>query len=244
MNARSTMRLSIPILISTMLCGCGTATISRQHEIDAAPVGKPATIYVTDFDLETSNIKFQRSLLPLLPKLPGLSPFPGAPKNPEARARDVVDSMSIALVKDLTKAGFTASRLGRGGRLPASGWLVRGVFTHIDEGHQLSRALIGFGAGKTDVQLIVHIDDLSQGGPRPFYELHGAANSGKAPGAGPTIVLGPAGTVARFVIAGRDLDRNVEQTASKIAATIVERTRKPFEPAQAGNTFRNTEALF
>jgi hypothetical protein len=55
--------------------------------------------------------------------------------------------------------------------------------------------------------------------------LKTTADSGKAPGAGPLIVLGPAGVAARFVIAGNDLDRNVKQTAAKIAAEIVQRTK-------------------
>ena len=110
--------------------------------------------------------------------------------------------------------------------MPTSGWLVRGVFTEVSQGNQLSRAVIGFGAGKTDLQVVVDVNDLSQGAPRRFYELNTTADSGKAPGAGPTIVLGPAGLAARFVIAGKDLDRNVKQTASKIAGEVVQRTKR------------------
>ncbi len=183
------------------------------------------TVYVSDFDLETSNLKSENGLPLSLPKLPGLPPFPGTPKDPETRARELVDSMSRTLVKELNRAGSNARHLDRNDRIPASGWLVRGVFTHVNEGNQLSRALIGFGAGKTDVQLIVDLNDLTQGAPRPFYQLNTTADSGTAPGAGPTIVLGPAGAAARFVIAGKDVDRNVQQTASRIAATIVERTQ-------------------
>jgi hypothetical protein len=38
------------------------------------------------------------------------------------------------------------------------------------------------------------------------------------------IALCPAGAAARFVIAGQDLNRNVKQAASKIAAEIVQHT--------------------
>jgi hypothetical protein len=86
--------------------------------------------------------------------------------------------------------------------------------------------MIGFGSGKTDLQVMVDLKDLSQGPPAPFYQLNTTADSGKAPGAGPTIVLGPAGAAARFVIAGQDLNRNVKQTASQIAMEIVERNRQ------------------
>ena len=49
------------------------------------------------------------------------------------------------------------------------------------------------------------------------------ANSGNMVGTGPTIVLGPYGATARFVMAGNDLDKNVKQTASKIAAEMAAR---------------------
>src|SRR5437764_7450589 len=89
--------------------------------------------------------------------------------------------------------------------------LVRGVFTGVNQGNQLRRAVIGFGAGKTDLQVLVDINDLAQGAPKPFYELNMTADSGRTPGAGPMIALGPAGAAARFVIASKDLDRNVKQ---------------------------------
>src|SRR5262249_41457973 len=122
------------------------------------------------------------------------------PKDPKVLARDLVESMSASLVKDLTKAGLNARRLRNGSPIPSSGWLVRGVFTEVNQGHQLRRALIGFGTGKTDLQVLVDLNDLAQGAPKRFYELNTAADSGKAPGAGPMIVLGPAGAAARFVI--------------------------------------------
>ena len=186
-------------------------------------------IYVSDFDLDASNIKSEPGMLPT-PKLPGplgnILPPPGGPKDPQVLARDLVGSMSASLVKDLTKAGVNARRLAPGAPIPTSGWLVRGVFTDVNQGNQLSRAVIGFGSGKTDLQVVVDINDLTQGAPRRFYELNTTADSGKAPGAGPTIVLGPAGLAARFVIAGKDLDRNVKQTASKIAGEVVQRTKR------------------
>lgn len=151
--------------------------------------------------------------------------FPSASKDPEKVARQLVDSMSVSIVSELTKAGFTARRLINSYNLPTSGWLVRGVFTEVDQGNPLQRAVIGFGLGKTDLQVNIQFDDLTQGPPKHFYELITAADSGDAPGAGPTIVLGPAGVAARFTIAVQDLNRNVKQTASKIAEELARQTK-------------------
>lgn len=53
--------------------------------------------------------------------------------------------------------------------------------------------------------------------------LDTTAGSGDTPGAGPAIVLCSAAAASRFVIAGKDLDQNVKQTASKIAVEVVQR---------------------
>jgi len=134
--------------------------------------------------------------------------------------------MATSLLNDLTKAGFSALRLPPGAAPPTSGWLVRGVFTEVQEGNRLQRALIGFGEGATDLQVITGVDDLSQGPPKPLYEVDTDATSGKTPGAAPTIVLGPYGAAARFVMAKKDLDKNVKQTASQVADYIAKRVQE------------------
>src|ERR1051326_2313500 len=101
------------------LCGCATAMVSKRHEIGVAPAKKPTVIYVSDFQVKASDIKSQRGLLPAPPKppmefskiIPGV---PGQPKDAEVVAREIVDDMSTALVKDLAKAGFDAQRLTPG----------------------------------------------------------------------------------------------------------------------------------
>ena len=65
--------------------------------------------------------------------------------------------------------------------------------------------MIGFGEGQTDIQVVANVQDLSQGPPKPLYEVATDASSGDKPGAGPTLVLGPYGAAARFVIAGTGL---------------------------------------
>jgi len=133
--------------------------------------------------------------------------------------------MSDSLVKDLAKAGFTAVRQSPGEPLPADGWLIRGVFTGVQEGNRLRRSMIGFGQGQTDIQVVTAICNFSEGPPKLVYEIATDAANGKMPGAAATIVLGPYGAAARFVMSGKDLDKNVKQTASKITDEIARRVQ-------------------
>jgi hypothetical protein len=221
-----TGRLLLTIAI-VALCWCSYG----QIQTCAAPTTKPTLVYVADFDLDTTNIRLDPAAPPPPPKLPGpfsklLPPPPGPSKDPQTLARELVDSMGKSLVKELTKAGFNARRLAPNEVIPTSGWIVRGVFTNVNQGNQLERAVIGFGKGKTDLQVLVDIADLAQGAPAQFHEVKATASiSSKSPGAAPMIVeRHPAGVAAKFIIASKDLDRNVKQTAAQIAEEVVTRT--------------------
>ena len=214
--------------IAVAVAGCGSATIAGQRQIGADAASPPALVYVRDFELDAVNVRAQRGVLPPPPPAPPglgnvLPPLPGAALDPEVRARQVVDLMSKSLVSELTERGVAVRRLAPREPLPAEGWVVRGVFTTVHEGNQLQRAVIGFGAGKTDVQVLVSIDDLAVGAPKPIYELDTKADSGKLPGA--VVTLNPYVAAARFVLSGKDVDQSVKRTAEQIAEHTAQRLR-------------------
>ena len=73
---------------------------------------------------------------------------------------------------------------------------------------------------------IAVIDNLSQGPPKPLYELDTKVASGEKPGAGPAMVLSPYGAAVKFVLAGDDLEKNVKQTAAEIATRMEKKFRE------------------
>lgn len=223
---RSTTLLVVELSLALFVFGM--AQVLGGGETNPTP--KVGIVYVADFDLDIANIKADAGVLPPPPKLPGalgkaLPKPPGAPDDPQVVANGLIETMGTSLVNSLKKSGLKSRRLTSAEPVPTSGWLVRGVFTEVNQGNQLQRAVVGFGAGKTDLQVVVQIYDLTQG--QRFYELNAKDQSSKMPGAAPMIVLGPAGAAARFVIAGNDLNKNAKQTAGKIAEEVVARTQAP-----------------
>jgi hypothetical protein len=206
------------------LSACRTAQISDQRELGAQPLARPAMIYVTDFELDAQNIQSEPGFLPepgtILPRPGILSRLTGRSENPADHARELVNRMSESLVQDLIDNGISARRLAPGESLPLTGWVVRGIFTEVQEGNRLQRAVIGFGAGKTELQVLVYLDDLADGAPRPFAEFDTSADSGNKPGGGKYA----AG--AKYMMGRFDLDKNVSQTASAIAADMSQRIKK------------------
>ncbi len=223
------MKNLIHLLTLAVICGlgCKSAEVTSQRDLAPPAKVKPAIVYVSDFELGAQTIKHEDGVLSgragPVGRIGGR--LTGSSDNPAARARQLVDLMANSLLKELTKSGFQAVRLPPGTPIPGEGWLLRGVFTEVQEGNRLRRAMIGFGQGQTDLQVIANVCDLSQGPPKPLYEIATDAASGNKPGAAPTLVLGPYGAAARFVMSGKDLDKNVKQTAAQIAARMASRVQ-------------------
>jgi hypothetical protein len=220
-------RRTIKFVVGIMgLCWCSVMVHGQTN----TPTPTPSIVYIADFQINAANLKTDPATPPAPPKAPGLlgkvlPPPPGAKKDPQDLACELVESMSAAIIKDLTKAELTARRLPTGDPLPTAGWLVRGVFTNVNQGNQLERAVIGFGKGKTDLQVLVDIADLAKAEPAHFHEVKAPVGVGtKAPGAASMIGRHPAAVAVKFVLAGKDLDKNVKQTAAQIADEVVART--------------------
>ena len=136
------------------------------------------------------------------------------------RARELITLMATSLVEDLRTLGLNAYRLDANSRLAGDGWLVRGTFIRIDEGNRIRRALVGFGDGKTELEVLTSLIDLASGAPTPFCELGTNARSSR--GMGAIISLDPFNAVGSFMICGLDLDTNVMETAGRIAKKIAQ----------------------
>jgi Domain of unknown function (DUF4410) len=220
---------ALPLIVLASGLGCKTAKVTSERQFSPPATTKPAIIHVADFELGAANMKQEPGALADRPGPVGRvsERLSGNSQDPAVRAREIVDLMANSLTKDLTKSGFTAVRLQPGMPVPNQGWLVRGIFLQVDEGNRLRRAMIGFGQGQTDLQLVATVDDLSRGMPKSIYEVATDATSGSTAGAAPTLALGPYGAAARFVMAGQDLEKNVKQTAAQIAAQLTKRVEQP-----------------
>jgi hypothetical protein len=204
-----------------VLCCC-LLTFITTGEAGAQPSVKAPFIYVADFELEAENVHESTGILPQ--PLGRRGPI-GQVRSPaiseedaEAKARKMIDLMSNSVVNDLKNLGYGSRRLSSKERLPETGMLVRGLFANVDEGNRLRRAAIGFGAGQTDLQVIVSVSNLGRGNLEPFYDINTGAQRGKLPGA--IITLNPYVAAAKFVLAGKDMKKGITKTASKIASAV------------------------
>jgi hypothetical protein len=218
------------VVVLACVAGCGggigphQAKVTAVPSVDPAPKTRPTVVYVTDFDLEfpqgsqTQNASPLRQgpLARLRERLQG--------GDPVTKAHAMVGLMSASITDDLIDDGVPARRLEAGDPKPTSGWLVRGVVTELDEGNQLRRAMVGFGAGESELQLWVGVTDLARNPDAPFYTLDASDASGKMPGA--MVKFNPYVAAAKFIMSRHASERDVKNTASAIAKAIAEQVKK------------------
>lgn len=188
-----------------------------------ATLKRPGAIYVSDFainlaDFESSGPAERLNDSGLRARIKSLR---GEDPSPEGKAQAVVDQMGDGIVQELQKKGLKAARV-RANSVPGMGWLVRGRFYTIDSGSRALKASVGFGAGSTDVNVDVTLDEVIRGKAKPILLFDTTNSNGKGPGglAIAAATKNPYAMAVKFVRSGRDLQKNISKTAKLIAEQI------------------------
>ena len=224
-NPQRNLRAFALIVLTLTLPSFGRAQTASSQDGTVNRPDTNKTIYVSDFELDPANFKQDKGgitgkgyLLPAPPK----SFLRRTRRAPNVAAHNLVDLMSDSLVSDLQKAGYHARRLSPNEPWPTEGLIVTGVFTELDEGNQMRRALLGFGSGKSKIQLYVMLADASS--EHQLYETASKKSKGKHPGA--VIALNPyagaASFVVKFGLTKNAPEKMVKDTASKVAKQVAD----------------------
>ncbi len=131
----------------------------------------------------------------------------------------------------MREKGHDAVCQKRGVPITKTALVVDGEFTNLSEGNKLKRAVIGFGAGASEVDSNVDVYHKTSSGVQKILEFNTHADSGKQPG---MAVMGPAGaavgtpmmavsaaniaTKAHRSSFGRLQDRTAEEIVNQITA--------------------------
>ncbi len=220
-----------PMLFTTLVFISISVRLERAHaqgsvgqeSAEKHVFTKDMTIYVSDFDLDAANVKVDSSgAAGVRPKIIE-SPRKREERDPQAQAKKLVDLMSKSIVDDLHKAGYKAQRLATGESRPTTGAWVHGIFTEVDEGNRRKRAVLGFGAGQSTMDLYVTLTDLSQP-EKPLYTAGQHDDSGKKVGA--VVTMNPYVAAAKFVMEKSAPEKTVKKTASEISADVVKHLKE------------------
>ena len=191
---------------------------SQEPSVAAHNFSKDTKVWVSDFDLDAGDVKTDKGGI-VGEVRPGILERPSkrCERDPECQAKKIVDTMANSIVSDLQKAGYKAERLLPGMEKPATGAWLHGVFTEVDEGNRMHRAMFGFGSGEAKMGLYVTLTDLAAP-QKPLYEAADSANSGKKIGA--AITMNPYVAAAKFVMEKNAPEKTVKKTAAEIAKEV------------------------
>jgi hypothetical protein len=223
----------------------------RNEQLGAVKPGEgPRTVYVADFALDAENIQGDPGVRGMLPGqsqpqsqreglLGGLGQrlrHPLGSDSPSDKAREIVDTMATELIKSLSDKGIPAQRIASTtGSLPRDGWLVQGMFTEVDEGSRLKRAVIGFGAGATAMDVQIGISDLAGKDPhQPFIVFGTVKDPSKMPGA--VVTMNPYVAAAKFMMEKNATGKDVKKTAGQIVDEILKYRQKFEDEAKANRS--------
>ncbi|MEI6267846.1 MAG: DUF4410 domain-containing protein [Methylococcaceae bacterium] len=230
------------IMLATLGLGCqstkkitGGVNIGQEQLIGKGATELPGMIYIKDFQLDSANYQGDQGILnrrPLGSRLLNR----GNRNDAGEKSATLVNSLSEALVSEFNDKNLPAQRLGSfDNSLPNNGWLVNGMFTEVDEGNRLKRAVIGFGQGSTQMMVQIGVSDLASKNPQaPFIIFGTIKDPSKLPGA--VVTMNPYVAGAKFVMEKNASSKDVKNTAKQIVAEILKYKQKFSEQRNAVKT--------
>ncbi len=230
------------IMLATLGLGCqstkkitGGVNIGQEQLIGKGATELPGIIYIKDFQLDSANYQGDQGILnrrPLGSRLLNR----GGRNDAGEKSATLVNSLSEALVSEFNDKNLRAQRLGSfDNSLPNNGWLVNGMFTEVDEGNRLKRAVIGFGQGSTQMMVQIGVSDLASKNPQaPFIIFGTIKDPSKLPGA--VVTMNPYVAGAKFVMEKNASSKDVKNTAKQIVAEILKYKQKFSEQRNAVKT--------
>jgi hypothetical protein len=158
---------------------------------------KPQLIVVHDFAVSPDAVSLEGAAgARLMDRARGTSEADERLQVGQTVARVVTEN----LVKEIKKLGIPAEPASAATAVAGSSLSVEGQLLSIDQGNRLRRAVVGFGAGASEVKVLVQIYETTTAGRRLVQDFSTTAKSARRPGMGPAGAAGAAaGRAAKSV---------------------------------------------
>lgn len=105
-------------------------------------------------------------------------------------AKQAAGVFADEMVDGIVKLGLPAQRVSRGAPVPDHALLVISQLVDVEEGSQVERVVVGFGAGASHIDARVQVYYVDQGSRTKLLEFATHSDSGTMPGAAATMGAG------------------------------------------------------
>ncbi len=198
--------------------GCAPTHVKPVDSYEGAQLGKPDLVIVEDFAVNPSEVKLDSGLRS---RLTSLFSSASSQQREDETGRKVASAITASLVDEIRKMGLNAVAADDGAAASGTRRLrVEGQIVSIDEGNATRRNLIGFGAGRSGVDVLsqIYYDETGTGG-RLLESFEADAESSRKPGAAVTMGAGAAADrAATSAAASTGLGAYSEMTSADVGA--------------------------
>lgn len=212
------------------LAGCARTSV-EQGSVTAVGLPRPQLIVVHDFGVSPSAVALDTAI--------GSRILEAVKGNPEAEeqmklGQEVARVVTENLVKEISRLGIPAVEAAKATPAAGPSLSIEGQFVTVDQGNRLRRAVVGFGAGASEVRTMVQVFENTNDGRRLVEDFYTTVKSSRKPGFGPMAGAGAAAGAATSVAvsAGVGLatahSQTVEGDAKNTADEIVKVLKKFF----------------
>jgi hypothetical protein len=217
----------IALLIIGMASACASTDVRTVTTDLSGPLPRPDRVLVYDFVVSPEEVQLDRGI-----SAEAVEAAKGTPRTEQeiATGREVASALSKHLVKEIRKLGLDAERAAGRIQQENNDLAIGGHFLSIDEGNRTERAVIGLGAGRTDVRAEVLLyqngllleqleTDAKSGDKLGMAETMGAGAAAGNLAASAVVSAGMAGASEAF---GANVEADAARTAKKLAKHLEE----------------------
>ncbi len=208
-------------LITLFLGGCAGGSAKQVSSRGDEPVPRPPVFLIYDFAVDPEDVMVDTA---------GLTSGDEASMAERlAEGKEWANALSESLVRQFVEEGITSRRATNSTHIPLNAIAVKGQFILIDEGDEIKRTTIGFGAGAEDVSVMIQVYQMKKSGLMRISEIEAEGHGRKTPGvAGPAAVAVGAGMVVGLVVSSamnlksEAVDGIMHTTVDDIAEELVQ----------------------
>ncbi len=218
----------IAVLVAVMSAGCASTKITNREKLVTESLPKPANIWVYDFAATPQDIPADSEFA---------GKFESAPQTDEeiATGRKLGNLIAVDIVKRINAMGMSARHADASSKPQVNDLVLRGYLLSSEEGKTARRAIIGLGAGNTQLQVAAEGFQVTPSGLRKLGHGQSEATGSKTPGAGVgaatwAITGSPVGFIAATGMklygetSGKSqLEGRADQTSKEIAGILKKR---------------------
>ena len=210
-------------LITLFLVGCAGGSAKQVSSLKGdEPLPRPPVLLIYDFAVNPEDVMVDTAGL--------TSGDEASTAERLTEGKEWANALSESFVRQFMKEGITSRRATGSTHIPLNAIVVKGQFILIDEGDEIKRTTIGFGAGAEDLSAMVQVYQMRKAGLKRISEVEAEAHGRKTPGiAVPAAMTAGTGMVVGLVISSvmnlksEAVDGSMQTTVDDLAEQLVER---------------------